>query len=240
MNLDSKIAIVTGASSGIGAELCSMLVNNETRVYGLARSIDVLNQMKKSLGDLFHPVKMDVTKNEDMEAWVQSTFNPDHRPDILINNAGVMIAANVDDLTLEQWHTMINVNLNSIFYLTRLIVPLMKENPDCCHIINMASIAGTLGNPTLTGYNASKFGVRGFSEALFKEVRYDGIKVTTVNPGSTRTNLFKNIEGVDNHSNMMKTTDISKTVQFLLETDDNFLINEITMRPLNPKDPDEI
>jgi NADP-dependent 3-hydroxy acid dehydrogenase YdfG len=180
---------------------------------------------------------MDISNAEDLEEWVDDTFSRNHRPDILINNAGVMYSANVEDLTMNEWHTMINVNLNGIFYLTRLIVPLMKENEQTCHIINIASIAGLLGNPTISGYNASKFGVRGFSEALFKELRYDGIKVTCVFPGSINTDLFDKIDGIENHPNMMKTTDISGTVKFLLETDDNFLINEITMRPLNPKDP---
>ncbi|MEX0723202.1 MAG: SDR family oxidoreductase [Gracilimonas sp.] len=237
MNLDSKVAIVTGASSGIGAEFSKMLIENGAEVYGLARSEDKLKQMQKSLGNNFHPVKMDITKADDLEEWVNDTFDRNHQPDILINNAGVMYSANVEDLTMEEWHTMINVNLNGIFYLTRLIVPLMKENEQVCHIINIASIAGLLGNPTISGYNASKFGVRGFSEALFKELRYDGIKVTCVFPGSINTDLFDKIDGVENHPNMMKTTDISSTVKFLLETDDNFLINEITMRPLNPKDP---
>jgi NADP-dependent 3-hydroxy acid dehydrogenase YdfG len=238
MDLNSKIAIVTGASSGIGAEFCKMLVENGSTVYGLARSKDKLTKLKSDLSEQFHPVTMDITNNESLEKWVNKTFDADHQPDILINNAGVMYSANVDDTTLEQWHTMINVNLNGIFYLTRLIVPLMKENENVCHIINISSIAGIMGNPTISGYNASKFGVRGFSEALFKELRYDGIKVTCVFPGSIDTNLFEKIDGVDNHPNMMKTTDISNTVKFLLETDDNYLINEITMRPLNPKNPD--
>lgn len=237
MNLESKIAIVTGASKGIGAEFSRMLVQNGTEVYGLARSKDKLKKLHSELGDSFHPVVMDITNSEKLEQWVDDTFSRKHQPDILINNAGVMYSDKVEDLSMEEWHNMINVNLNGVFYLTRLIVPLMKNNENVCHIINIASIAGLLGNPSISGYNASKFAVRGFSEALFKELRYDGIKVTCVFPGSINTDLFDKIEGIENHPNMMKTTDISSTVKFLLETDDNFLINEITMRPLNPKDP---
>lgn len=239
MDLKSKVTIVTGASSGIGAEFCKMLVENGSEVYGIARSKDKLDRLQKDLGNQFHPVPMDITNASALEKWVNKTFDQDHLPDALINNAGVMYSANVEETTMEQWNTMINVNLNGIFYLTRLIVPLMKENENVCHIINISSIAGIMGNPTISGYNASKFGVRGFSEALFKELRYDGIKVTCVFPGSIDTNLFDKIEGSENHPNMMKTTDISKTIKFLLETDDNYLINEITMRPLNPKNPNE-
>lgn len=235
MNLKSKVAIVTGASSGIGAEFSRMLTKNGAIVYGLARSKDKLKKLQDELGKNFHPVEMDITKADKLEAWTEDTFGPSHLPDILINNAGVAYFANVEELKLKEWETMINVNLNGIFYLTRLIVPLMKENENVCHIINIASIAGLLGNPTMSGYNASKYAVRGFSEALFKEVRYDGIKVSCVFPGSISTNLFSNIDEKENHPNMMKPSEIADTVKFLLQTGDNFLINEITMRPLNPK-----
>jgi len=123
--------------------------------------------------------------------------------------------------------------------MTRNIVPLMKANEAVCHIINIASIAGKIGNPQLTGYNASKFGVRGFSEALFKELRYDGIKVTCFYPGSIATSFFDNTKGVETHPNMMQPEDVSKLLINVLETADNFLINEVTMRPLNPKPPEE-
>ncbi|MEX0720205.1 MAG: SDR family oxidoreductase [Balneolaceae bacterium] len=239
MNLNSKVAIVTGASSGIGAEFCNMLIENGVTVYGLARSEDKLQNMQKKLGTKFHPVPMDITKAEDLEEWVNSAFSKDHLPDILINNAGVAYFADVDQLKMHEWQNMINVNLSGAFYLTRLIVPLMKENENTCHIINIASIAALLGNPTMSGYNASKYGVRGFSEALFKELRYDAIKVTCVFPGSIATNLFEDFDDVENHPNMMAPSDISSTVKFLLETDDNYLINEITMRPLNPKKPEK-
>jgi NADP-dependent 3-hydroxy acid dehydrogenase YdfG len=90
MNLDSKVAIVTGASSGIGAEFSKMLIENGAEVYGLARSGDKLKQMQSSLGDNFHPVKMDITKAADLEEWVNATFDRNHQPEVLINNAGVM------------------------------------------------------------------------------------------------------------------------------------------------------
>jgi len=121
-----------------------------------------------------------------------------------------------------------------------LIVPLMKENPEHCHIINIASVAGLIGNPQISGYNASKFAVRGFSEALFKELRYDKIKVSCMFPGSIATEFFDKAAGGDTHSNMMMPGDVANTLIHLLETPDNYLINEITLRPLNPKSPDEV
>lgn len=237
MNLKGKTAIVTGASSGIGAEFSKILTESGVKVYGLARSIDKLNSIKEHLGDSFIPVKMDVTQYEDVEQWVEKTFDEEHSPDILVNNAGLGYFADVDELSLEQWHTMLDVNLSGVFYLTRLITPLMKKNEAVCHIVNIASVAGLMGNPQISGYNATKFGLRGFSEALFKELRYDGIKVTCFFPGSIATSFFDSIDAVKLHPNMMQPVDIAKTLKYVLETPDNFLINEVTMRPLNPKPP---
>jgi NADP-dependent 3-hydroxy acid dehydrogenase YdfG len=225
MNLKGKTAIVTGASSGIGAEFSKILTESGVKVYGLARSIDKLNSIKEHLGDSFIPVKMDITQFEE------------HTPDILVNNAGLGYFADVDELSLEQWHSMLDVNLSGVFYLTRLTTPLMKENEAVCHIVNIASVAGLMGNPQISGYNATKFGLRGFSEALFKELRYDGIKVTCFFPGSIATSFFDSIDAVKTHPNMMQPVDIAKTLKYVLETPDNFLINEVTMRPLNPKPP---
>ena len=237
MNLNNKIAIVTGASSGIGAEFSKMLIENGTTVYGLARSTDKLTRIHEELGKLFIPVTLDITKASAVEKWVDETFDDDHQPDILVNNAGLGYFADVDDLSIEKWKTMMDVNLNGVFYITRLIVPMMKEKESVCHIVNIASVAGLMGNPQISGYNATKFGLRGFSEALFKELRFDGIKVSCFFPGSIATNFFNSIESVETHPNMMQASDVANTLKFVLETPDNFLINEMTMRPLNPKPP---
>jgi NADP-dependent 3-hydroxy acid dehydrogenase YdfG len=236
MNLQSKVAIVTGASSGIGTEFSKILVESGSKVYGLARSTDKLNAIHEQFGDSFIPVTLDVTDYDAVENWVSSTFD-NEAPDILVNNAGLGIFGNVDELSLKDWHTMMDVNLSGVFYLTRLIVPLMKKNPNVCHIANIASVAGLMGNPTISGYNATKFGLRGFSEALFKELRFDGIKVTCFFPGSIATAFFDDIDAIKLHDNMMHPIDIAKTLKYVLETPDNFLINELTMRPLNPKPP---
>ena len=236
MNLNSKVAIVTGASSGIGAEFSKMLVEAGATVYGLARNPEKLNIVKKKLGNSFIPVKMDITDAMGIEEWVKETFKKTS-PDILVNNAGLGFFADVEDLSMEQWHSMMNVNLNGVFYLTRVIVPMMKKKPQVCHIVNIASVAGLMGNPQLTAYNATKFGLRGFSDALFKELRFHGIKVSCFFPGSISTNFFDSIDAVELHENMMQPADVANTLKHVLETPDNFLINEITMRPLNPKPP---
>ncbi|MEO1021771.1 MAG: SDR family NAD(P)-dependent oxidoreductase [Bacteroidota bacterium] len=238
MNLESKVAIVTGASSGIGAQFCKDLVQKGALVYGLARSEDKLEVLQNELGEQLRPVPMDITQPADLEQWVETTFNETHQPDVLINNAGLGYFGNIENLKLKEWGSMMNVNLSGVFYLTRLIVPLMKANESVCHIINIASVAGLMGNPQIAAYNATKYGLRGFSDALFKELRYDGIKVSCFFPGSIATSFFDHIDAVNLHPNMMTPKDISDTVVFVLQTNDNYLINEITMRPLDPRAPE--
>lgn len=239
MDIDSKTAIITGASRGIGAEFSRALINKGADVYGLARSAEKLEQLHEELGEQFIPVTLDITNHDTIEAWVEETFSEDNLPDILINNAGLGRFGDVDKLPLEEWEAMISTNLSGVFYMTRKIVPLMKQNESVCHIVNIASIAGKVGNPQLSGYNASKYGVRGFSEALFKELRYDGIKVTCFYPGSIATKFFDKATASETHSNMMQPEEVAQVLVNVLETPPNFLINDITMRPLNPKPPSE-
>lgn len=239
MDLTNKNAVVTGASSGIGISFSKKLIERGATVYGLARRLDRLRDLRDELGDRFKPVKMDVTNPNDIHNWVQETFSGNHIPHVLINNAGLGIFGNVEKLSHEDWKTMIETNLNGVFYLTHELVPFMKASEDYNHIINISSVAGLIGNPQLSGYNTTKYGLRGFSEALFKELRYDRIKVTVMFPGSIATSFFERAGDMSTHSNMLQPDDVADTLIHLLETPDNFLINEITLRPLNPKNPDE-
>ena len=238
MDLNNKVAVVTGASSGLGASFSQALVNKGATVYGLARSEDKLRNVLDRLGDSFRPVQLDVTNRSAIDQWVDDTFTGTDAPEILINNAGVGYFGNVDELPVEQWESMVDTNLNGVFYLTRKLVPLMKKLEYNSHIINIASIAATMGNPKLSGYNASKYALRGFSDALFKELRYDGIKVTCLLPGSIKTSFFDTVD-IDTHDNMMDAEEIADILVQILETSDNFLINEIMMRPLDPKNPED-
>lgn len=238
MNLENKTAVVTGASSGLGKAFSTALVNKGTRVHGLARDEKKLTALQEEIGNHFQPLFLDVTDHTAIEKWVDETL-AQNTPDILINNAGLGLFGSADQLSLEDWHQMVNTNLSGIFYMCRQIIPLMKENQGVSHIINIASIAGKVGTPQMSGYNATKFGVRGFSESLFKELRYDGIKVTCLCPGSTNTHFFDEAEGAETHDNMMKPNEVADILLNVLETPDNLLVNEVVMRPLNPKPPEE-
>ncbi|HLV40583.1 SDR family oxidoreductase [Xanthomarina sp.] len=236
MNILSKIAVITGASSGLGAAISKVLIENGATVYGLGRKADKLQNLKKELGTSFIPVPLDISDFQKVKEWVGKAFSITHSPDILINNAGVGSFAPIDEMDQKTWYQMVNVNLNGLYYITSEIVKLMKPKISSTHIINIGSILGSLGRVDGTAYCATKFGVQGFSDALFKELRVFNIKVTCINPGSIDTSFFKS-SGIDAHSNMLQAKDLAHTVLHVLQTPDNMLINEMTIRPLNPKQP---
>jgi NADP-dependent 3-hydroxy acid dehydrogenase YdfG len=236
MNVKGKIAVVTGASSGLGAAIAKVLVIKGARVYGLSRNAKRLNKIETELGKNFIPVEMNIADRQKIEQWIKKTFSESHLPDILINNAGAGYFAQIDALPMEQWREMIDTNLNGTFYITSQLVPLMKANPGTCHIINIGSILGKTTRAESAAYSATKFAMQGFSEALFKELRSDKIKVTCVNPGSIDTHFFEE-SGIIPHANMMQPKDIADLVLHLLETPDNLLVDEITLRPLIPNPP---
>lgn len=234
MDLQSKIAVITGAGRGVGAAISTTLVAKGTLVYGLARNKDDLKGLKTKLGDKFVPVPMDITDQKAVYTWVATTFSDRYSPDILINNAGSGHFGKIDELSLDQWHGMINTNLNGLFYITSQIVPFMKRNKDTCHIINMGSILGKTARSEGSAYCLTKYGIQGFSEALFRELRSYKIKVSCINPGSIATDFFRE-SGIAQHNYMIHPEDLANLLVHILETPDNFLIDEITLRPLISK-----
>ncbi len=233
MQLAGKTAIVTGASSGLGSDFSRKLTAKGAKVYGIARRTERLNELRVELGENFVPITLDITREADVRKWVSETFASE-LPDILVNNAGIGKFAPIDELSSENWHTMIDLNLNAVYYITSAVVPLLKANENVCHIVNIASIAGKMGNPRLSGYNATKFALGGFSDALMKELREFGIKVTCLYPGSIATE-FNSHAGGHNHPYMMQSEDVATVLLSVLEMPDNFLIDEVVMRPLFPK-----
>jgi NAD(P)-dependent dehydrogenase (short-subunit alcohol dehydrogenase family) len=238
MNLQDKVALVTGASSGLGRDFSRALIERGAIVYGYARSGDKLKELQDELGDRFQGVDGDVREEADVRSAFERIESEQGRLDIVVNNAGLGRHGKIADLALEDWDVQMETNLRGIFLCSKAAIPLMKRQNDKTgfggHIVNIASVAGLVGNAGLASYNASKFGVRGFSEALMKEVREDGIKVTCIYPGSVATN-FAEGSGGGLSPNAMTPQDISSTLIHVLETADNYLISEVMMRPLRPK-----
>lgn len=237
MNISKNTAIVTGASSGLGAAISTTLVRKGATVYGLSRNTGALNALREKIGDRFIPVPMDITVQAAVQKWVGQTFSGRNSPTILINNAGLGSFGKIDEIPTEEWLGMINTNLNGHYNITSQVTPLMKQGEKVSHILNIGSILGKVGRAESAAYCTTKFGIQGFSEALFKELRSYNIKVTCLNPGSIETGFFES-SGVEAHQNMLQPKALADTVVHILETPDNMLINEMTIRPLNPKAPD--
>ncbi|MBS1949124.1 MAG: SDR family NAD(P)-dependent oxidoreductase [Bacteroidetes bacterium] len=237
MDIQSKIAIVTGASRGLGAAVSTALVEEKAGcVYGLARDAVALSALHKKLGRNFVPVTLDITLHAEVKAWAGKTFSGNALPDILINNAGAGSFARIDEMPTDEWHAMVNTNLNGTYHITSEVVKLMRKKKSCSHIINIGSILGITTRSEGAAYCATKYAINGFSDALFKELRGDHIKVTCVNPGSIATDFFKS-SGIAPHQNMLQPGDVADMLIHVLQTPDNFLINEMTVRPLNPQVP---
>ncbi|MFZ1809461.1 MAG: SDR family NAD(P)-dependent oxidoreductase [Cyclobacteriaceae bacterium] len=226
MKLEGQLAIVTGASKGIGHATVNALLAAGCKVAGWSRTPMTLTH------DLFKPFQVDVREYASVEKAFEATCNDfGMNPSILINNAGLGFEDTLEDLSLEKWHTMFQTNVDGIFYCTRLALPAMKKE-GLGHIINISSIAGITGIPSMTGYCATKYAVRGLSQALFKEVRKFGVKVTCIYPGSVQTNFFDEIPSVEVSDNMMQPEDIASTIIHCLNSPDNYHHVDIEVRPL--------
>ncbi len=238
MNLEGKVVVVTGASAGLGAAFCKMLVTKGSTVYGLARRQEKLDALGAELGSRFTGIPCDVSDEKSVNAAFAVVKEREGRIDVLVNNAGLGIFGPTEKATVDEWDQQMNVNLKGVFLCTKAVIPAMKAQNAASgfggHIVNISSVAGLMGNPNISIYNATKFGLRGYSDALFKEVRQDGIKVSCFFPGSIQTDFFSTA-GVPIAGNPMTADQITSTLLHVLETPDNYLISEIVMRPLRPQ-----
>jgi len=230
MDLTGKVAIVTGASKGIGRATVEALLARGAAVAGWGRSAP-----EGLVHDRFQFFACDVRDEAAVaEALTNTVRELGPEIHVLVNNAGLGISGPVDGFKSEDWKLMFDTNVHGTFFCSRAVLPQMKRQ-QLGHIINIASIAGTTGIENMAGYCATKFAVRGFSQSLFKEVRNDGIKVTCISPGSTQTNFFDDIPGATANDSMMSPVDIAGFIIYSLETPFNFHVVEVEMRPLQPK-----
>lgn len=229
MELNHKVAIVTGCSKGIGLATVNVLLDKGVKVSGWSRTAPDI----KHENFLFHAT--DVRDIDSVNAAYNSTVKAfGEAIHILVNNAGLGYAALIEEMPVEEWIQMFETNVHGVFYCSQMVIPKMKEM-GVGHIVNIASIAGKEGSPQLAGYCGTKFAVRGISQAMYKELRDYGVKVTCISPGSVQTGFFNNIEYIQVNENMMKQEDIAEAIVYCLETSLNLHPVELELRPLMPK-----
>ena len=224
-----KNAVITGVSKGIGKALAQALLKKGYRVIGLGRN-------KGSIQDSnFEFIPTDVRKRQEVEKSFETILNEYGTLDVLINNAGLGYFGYLEDTTYEQWDAMYETNVNGIFYCLKAAIPSMKSN-GAGHIFNIASTAGVEGYPQVAAYCGTKFAVKGISQALYKELRDFGIKVTCVYPGSVKTDFF-NDSHITAHDYMLMPEDVASMIVHALETPKNFHTVNLEIRPLQSKGP---
>lgn len=231
MNLQNKIAVVTGVSKGIGKAVCQKLLENGAHVFGFGRKNNDISNPNYTF------IPCDVRSFESVQnAFSQVFASSNQSIDILINNAGLGYFGFLENMPIEEFHEMQETNVNGIFYCCKLALPKMKEK-ESGHIINIASTAALEGMAQVSGYCATKWAVKGLSESLFREVRDFKIKVTCIYPGSTKTDFFRNSPGVKPHDYMLMPEDVAANIIFALQMPDNFNTVNLEIRPLQPKGP---
>ena len=229
MSLDGKVAVVTGGTKGIGRAIAEALLSKGARVVVGARTADEVERTARDLGDDARGQVCDVRSAADCEALVDTAIDAFGGLDILVNNAGVGAFVPVADMSRDDWDRTIETNLNGVFYCTHAALPHLREGGGGW-IINLGSLAGKNAFPGGAAYNASKFGLIGFSEALMQEVRHDGIRVSYIMPGSVATPGFSSGEA----DWKIQPEDLGRIVLDLLATPDRTLPSRIEVRPSRP------
>ena len=242
--IKNKVVIVTGASSGIGYATALELSKAGAKVAAGARRVEKLetlkNEVQKHGGEIIVK-KLDVTKKEDCDSFINLVTKTWNHIDILINNAGIMPLSFFKNLKLSEWEQMIDVNLKGVLYCTAAVIPFMITKKSG-HIVNISSVAGRIVFPAGSVYCATKHAVTAFSEGLRQELsqRYN-IKVTCIEPGVVSTELpntitDKSLESfVESVKEMesLNAEDIANAIIYSLDSPHYLNINEILLRPLS-------
>ncbi len=182
----NKIWFITGSSRGLGRALTQAVLSAGHSVVATARRPEQLEDLVVRYGSKILPVHLDVTSPTDAERAVKSSVEAFGRVDVLVNNAGYGFSGAFEEMTPAEFAGQIDTNFWGVVHVTRAALPVLRRQGHG-HIIQITSIGGRIGVPGLSGYNAAKFAVEGFSEALALEIRPLGLKLTIVEPGGFRT-----------------------------------------------------
>jgi len=224
------IAIITGASTGIGRELAVELSNNYF-VYLISRNIDNLNKTKEIIINNNNDcdiIVADITNQESIEK-IYNTIHDKDNIELLINNAGIAIFKDISSTSIDDWDKTINVNLRGSFLMTRLIVEIFKVKKSG-KIVFINSGAGLKPFKNSSAYVASKYGLRGFASSLREELREYNVKVISIFPGAVDTPLWDN-KNVDNiREDMMNVNDLCQTIIHSINAPNNCVVEEILIK----------
>ncbi|WP_214307333.1 SDR family oxidoreductase [Staphylococcus pseudoxylosus] len=231
--LKDKVAIVTGASSGIGASIAETLSQHGVKVVltgrNEARLSDVAKQLQENSQSEIDTHIVDVTQKDEVAKLVKETENKFGHVDILVNSAGLMLSSAITDGDVEAWENMIDVNVKGTLYGINAVLPIFL-NQSTGHIINIASISGFEVTKQSTLYSASKAAVHTITQGLEKELAKTGVRVTSISPGMVDTPLSGNTDWGSRKK--LDPQDIAEAVVYALQQPSHVNINEVTVRPV--------
>lgn len=214
----NKVWFITGSSRGLGRNLTEAVLESGDKVAATARDISQLNDLKERFKDQILPLKLDVTNYDQVREAVNEAVQYFGRIDVLVNNAGFGIIGAAEAYTSEQVRNQLETNLYAPIEITRAVLPFMRKQGSG-RILQISSVGGRVGNPGLTMYQAAKFGLGGFTEALAKEVAPLGILVTSVEPGGFRTDWagasMTYAEDIEGYETVKQRTDFFKGGTFV-------------------------
>ncbi|MFL6345156.1 MAG: SDR family oxidoreductase [Nitrososphaeraceae archaeon] len=247
---NSKVAIVTGASSGIGYATSLALSKAGIRVAVGARRMDRLQEIEKQIvrngderrggeGEIFIQRKLDVTSKSDCDSFVDTVARKWGRIDILINNAGLMPLSHFKNCKVKEWEQMIDVNIKGVLYCTSAVIPYMLDKKSG-HIVNISSVAGRIVFAGGSVYCATKYAITAFSEGLRKVLSPEyNIRVTCIEPGAVSTELLETITDesmskfvqASKSMERLQSEDIANAILYAIQAPNHVNVNEILMRP---------
>lgn len=228
--LTDKIAVVTGAGSGIGEAIATLLHEEGVKVILAGRNKDKLQNVANQLAqDSVKVVPTDVTKKEEVDELIKIAQQTFGGLDIVINSAGQMLSSKITDYQVDEWDSMIDVNIKGILYTAQAALPTMLEQSSG-HLINIASISGFEVTKSSTIYSATKAAVHTITQGLEKELAKTGVKVTSISPGMVDTAITAAYNPTDRKK--LEPQDIAEAVLYALTQPKHVNVNEITVRPV--------
>jgi 3-oxoacyl-[acyl-carrier protein] reductase len=237
MDLKGKRAVVTGSTKGIGVAVAKALLREGASVIVCSRTsaeVEIaVRELAKEVGGVVAGTTCDVSDPRQVRELIDFAKQELGGLDILVNNAGIGIFKQVEEMAVDDWEKTIGINLNGAFYASHYAIPEMKKAGGG-FIINIGSLAGKNAFPGGGAYNASKFGLLGFSEAMMQEVRHDDIRVACIMPGSVYTEFSHPSATSSGDTWKLTADDVADVVVETLTRHPRCLTSRIEMRPSKP------
>lgn len=231
--LKDKVAIVTGASRGIGKEIALKLAEQGMKLAIVGSSAEIkqtAEELKTKGYEDVLPIQADVSDEAQVNSTIEKTLHQYDGIDLLVNNAGLGLFKSIEETTAEDWKRLFEVNVQGVFLGVKAVLPHMKERK-AGTIITIASDVARYTIPNGSAYTATKYAVQGFSGSIAQEVREYGIRIGTINPGMVDTYIAGSTQGLEEKKDWLKVEDIANAVVYMASAPKHMLIDEIVLHP---------